>query len=125
MSHSARVRVTRTFVAHLDAIRDFLIEADAGDVFERLLAELQEKVIPELAAFPRLGRDFLARSPRSVQGTLRRDRLRERLGPDVEVRELIHGEHLILYATRQDAVFLLAIRHHRQLAFDFLSLWVD
>jgi plasmid stabilization system protein ParE len=125
MSRGARVRVTRTFVNHLDVIRELLIAADDDRVFERLLLEIQEQVIPQLAAFPGLGRDFLARAPRSIEGRLRLDRLRDWLGPHVAVRELIHGEHLILYATRSDEVFLLAIRHHRQLAFDFLELWVD
>ena len=35
------------------------------------------------------------------------------------------GDYLILYAERKTCatVYLLSIRHHRQLSFDFASLW--
>jgi hypothetical protein len=36
-----------------------------------------------------------------------------------EIREYILDEYLILYAIIGDVVYLLSIRHHRQLSFDF------
>ena len=44
--------------------------------------------------------------------------------PDA-LREYLHGDYLLLYtATEADAtVYLLSIRHHRQLSFDFARLW--
>jgi hypothetical protein len=48
--------------------------------------------------------------------------------PDA-LREYLHGDYLMLY-TVMDAspetnasVYLLSIRHHRQLSFDFARLW--
>ena len=41
------------------------------------------------------------------------------------LREYLHGDYLMLY-TAMDAtatVYLLSIRHHRQLSFDFARLW--
>ena len=45
------------------------------------------------------------------------------------LREYLHGDYLMLYTvvdTPPDAlpsVYLLSIRHHRQLSFDFARLW--
>jgi hypothetical protein len=41
------------------------------------------------------------------------------------LREYLHGDYLMLY-TAIDAtatVYLLSIRHHRQLSIDFAGLW--
>ena len=48
--------------------------------------------------------------------------------PDA-LREYLHGDYLMLYTVvdaspKADAtVYLLSIRHHRQLSFDFAKLW--
>jgi plasmid stabilization system protein ParE len=123
MRRPARVRATENFARNLDCIRDWLTVADATPAFERLLEELRTVIFPNLGAFPAMGADFLARRPRSVAGRLRVGKLRHTLGAKVEIRELIHADYLILYAVRDDALFLLAIKHHRQLAFDFAELW--
>jgi hypothetical protein len=41
------------------------------------------------------------------------------------LREYLHGDYLILYVAMEAeaAVYLLSIRHHRQLSFDFARLW--
>lgn len=41
------------------------------------------------------------------------------------LREYLHGEYLVLYLVADDlaTVYLLTIRHHRQLSFDFAGLW--
>jgi hypothetical protein len=46
-------------------------------------------------------------------------------GAPEALREYLHGDYLMLYATLEaDAtVALLSIRHHRQLSFDFAGLW--
>ena len=41
----------------------------------------------------------------------------ELLGDGVTVREYIFGEYLLLYALRGQDLYLLAIRHHRELSF--------
>jgi hypothetical protein len=42
---------------------------------------------------------------------------------DGELREYVMTHHLLLYARINGAVYMLAIRHQRQLSFDFSSRW--
>ncbi len=39
------------------------------------------------------------------------------------IREYIADDYLLLYAVRDSGVFLLSIRHHRQLSFDLRTYW--
>jgi hypothetical protein len=41
------------------------------------------------------------------------------------LREYLHGDYLMLYNVidATATVYLLSIRHHRQLSFDFAGLW--
>jgi hypothetical protein len=39
------------------------------------------------------------------------------------LREYLHGDYLMLYTFIDATVYLLSIRHHRQLSFDFAGLW--
>jgi hypothetical protein len=50
------------------------------------------------------------------------ERLKARIGRG-EIREYLTGDYLILYALIGDAVYLLSIRHHRQLSFDIERFW--
>lgn len=43
------------------------------------------------------------------------------LGAAEALRVYLHGDYLILYTAT--TVYLLSIRHHRQLSFDFARLW--
>lgn len=40
-------------------------------------------------------------------------------------REYLHGDYLLLYVAMEtiQTVYLLSIRHHRQLTFDFSAHW--
>lgn len=40
-----------------------------------------------------------------------------------QLRVLLHDDYLILYSVAAEVVYLLSIRHHRQLSFDFMGLW--
>jgi hypothetical protein len=118
-----RVELTAYFLTRLDAIEAYLLAADAGFAFDDLLAELRAVVIPNLRRFPRIGRRFLARAPQSAEGLIRLAAL-----PASAVnglREYLHGDYLMLYSVDEidAAVYLLAIRHHRQLSFDLARHW--
>ena len=118
-----RVELTASFLERLDAIEAFLIEADAAFAFDDLLADLRAKVIPNLARFPRIGRRYLDNPPQSVEALAQLAALP--VGAASALREYLHGDYLLLYAA-MDAnatVYLLSIRHHRQLSFDFARLW--
>lgn len=117
------IRVTRNFEQNLEAIENFFKEQEAPQAFHALLEQLFETVIPNLERFPVLGVDFLARRPQSTEGLVRLETLKKRLGEDVEMREYITGDYLILYAVRGDHIYLLSIKHHRQLSFDLKACW--
>lgn len=118
-----RVKLTASFLERLDAIEAFLTEADVAFAFDDLLAELRTMVIPNLARFPRIGRRYLDNPPQSAEALAQLATLPD--GAANALHEYLHGDYLMLYtATEADAtVYLLSIRHHRQLSFDFASLW--
>lgn len=122
MAHT--VRFTENFANNLDSIRDYFAVQEAESLFEQLLDRLFEEFVPNLGRFPRMGRSFLDVEPNSDEGRALLARLRERAGKEMEIREYIAGDYLILYAIRKSTVFLLAIRHHLQLSFDLKGHWL-
>ena len=127
----SRVELTACFLERLDVIEAFLLEADAGPAFDDLLAELRATVIPNLRRFPRIGRRYLANPPQSAEALAQLAAMAAQFSagaPDA-LREYLHGDYLMLYtvvdASRgtQTCVYVLSIRHHRQLSFDFARLW--
>lgn len=119
------VHATRNLTRNLDDISAFLHNADAPRAFDALLDDLLNEVIPALERFPELGSDFLSSRPTSREGLAAAQNLTRRLGQETTLRELIRGNSLLLYARRHNNLYLLAIRHHRQLSFDFPSNWKD
>ena len=120
---SYRVELTASFLERLDAIEVFLTEADASFAFDKLLAELRKTVIRNLARFPRIGRPYLDNPPQSAEALAQLATLPA--GTANALREYLHGDYLLLYAAMEanTTVYLLSIRHHRQLTFDFSAYW--
>ena len=122
-----RVELTDSFLQRLDAVEAFLLEADAGFAFDALLADLRATVIPNLRRFPRMGRRYLANPPQSAEALAQLAALPAGV-PDA-LREYLHGDYLLLYTVAdaspkaKPAVYLLSIRHHREVSFDFTRLW--
>ncbi len=116
-----QVRLTASFERNLEEIAEFFAEADAMSAYDALLDELGETVIPNLERFPEMGRLFMAREVSSVEGINALDRLNSALqGLSIDpagLREYVLRDFLILYAVLDRRIFLLAIRHQRQLAF--------
>jgi hypothetical protein len=95
--------------------------------YDRLLDALGDTVIPSLERFPRMGRPFASRPPKSVEALHQHAELHARLaklGEGSEIREYVMADYLVLYALIQDTAYLLSIRHHKQLSFDFARLWL-
>ena len=117
------VELTASFMERLDAIEAFLVDADAGFAFDDLLAEIRATVIPNLRRFPRIGRRYLTNPPQSAEALAQLAALPA--GAPDALREYLHGDYLLLYAAMdaQNTVYLLSVRHHRQLSFDFARLW--
>jgi len=120
------VKLTRNFERNLDDIERFLEENEATRAFDLLLEELTETVVPNLESFPKIGRPFLDRTALSLEAKNRIEQLRAQLdniGESAELREYISTNYLVLYAVIETTIYLLSIRHHRQLSFDFEDLW--
>jgi len=119
----ARVELTASFLERLAAIEAFLTAADAAFAYDTLLDELRSTVIPNLRRFPRIGRRYLDQPPQSAEALSQLAALPA--GAVDRLREYLHGDCLILYtvATPGQRVHLLSIRHHRELSFQFSTLW--
>jgi plasmid stabilization system protein ParE len=118
-----RVELSASFLDGLDATLAFLTEADAAPALDDLLAELRATVVPNLARFPRIGPRYLDRPPQSAEALVQLASLP--VGSASALREYLHGDYLMMYAAvdATATVYLLTIRHHRQLSFDFARLW--
>lgn len=127
MAKKPVISLTANFERNLEEIERFLTEAGAPQAFDALLDELLETVIPNLERFVGMGRPFMLRQPRSVETTNALTTLRAKLlalttDPEA-LREYVLEDYLLLYAQTGSATYLLAIRHHRQLSFDFEGHW--
>lgn len=120
------VELTANFERNLEVLEAFLVEAGAPQAFDALLDELTDTLIPNLENFSGMGRLFLQRTVRSVEVANGIARLTKQLGSlanDCELREYVMTHYLLLYARIDGTVYLLSIRHQRQLSFDFETLW--
>ena len=122
MTKKTIVRLTANFERNLESIETFLVEAEAPRAYDALLDELIFTVIPNLERFPDMGRSFMNRPVRSVEviNAVRALQAKLRNG---ELREYLLSDYLVLYARYDETIYLLSIKHHRQLSFDFDSHW--
>jgi plasmid stabilization system protein ParE len=118
-----RVELTASFLERLDVIEAFLSEAEAAHAFDDLLAELRVTVFPNVARFPRIGRPYLNNPPQSVEALVQLATLSA--GAAGALREYLHGEYVMLYIAVEahNTVYMLSVRHHRELSIDFPRLW--
>ncbi|MFZ2854155.1 MAG: type II toxin-antitoxin system RelE/ParE family toxin [Rhodocyclaceae bacterium] len=121
------VKFTANFERNLEDIEHLLSEVEAAKAFDGLLDELLETVIPNLERFPEMGRPFMARQPRSVETTNALATLHGKMSaltPDADaLREYVLKDYLLLYLPIGGAIYLLGVRHQRQLSFDFAGHW--
>jgi plasmid stabilization system protein ParE len=116
-----QVELTASFIERLQSIEAFLADADAPQAYDKLLDGLRRTVIPNLRRFPRIGRRYLDRPPQSAEALAQLRALPP--GAADALREYLHGDYLMLYTQTGSTVYLLSIRHHRQLSFAFAKLW--
>ena len=115
------VELTASFIERLESIETFLAEADALQAYDKLLDALRRTVIPNLRRFPRIGRRYLDKPPQSAEAMAQLAALPP--GAADALREYLHDDYLLLYTLTGSTVYLLSIRHHRQLSFAFAKLW--
>lgn len=115
------VKLTAKFERNLGGVQQYLEDARAPQAFDALLDELLDTVVPNLERFPDMGRRFMSRPVRSVEVSNALAKLQKQLlaiAQDGEVREYVMTHYLVLYARLESSVYLLSIKHHKQLAFD-------
>ena len=127
MTVNAVVKIAANFERNLVEVERFLNAAQAPQAFDALLDELHDRVISNLERFPRMGRLFLNRAVGSVEATNALNELSSKLkillAEPHGLREYVIDHYLVLYAQIGGTVYLLSIKHHRQLSFDFESHW--
>ena len=127
MAKTPAIKLTANFERNLADIEQFLTEAQAPQAFDGLLDELLATVIPNLERFPGLGRPFLNRAVGSVEATnaltALKTKLQTLLIDPAGLREYVMDHYLVLYAQTEGVIYLLSIKHHRQVSFDFESHW--
>lgn len=122
---SISVKFTAHFESNLAEIEAYCSVNQFPQGYDRLLDELGETVIPNLERFPSMGRPFMERQPESIEAVTKLDALKIRLlklDRAGELREYVMDDYLVLYATLGAVAYLLAIKHHKQLTFDFEQL---
>jgi plasmid stabilization system protein ParE len=126
LSTRQQVKLTANFERNLEEIESFLLQVGAPQAYDALLAELTDTIIPNLEKFPEVGRIFFTRPERSIEVCNSVARVKKQLyaiGKNGELREYVFSDYLLLYARFDPTVYVLSIRHHRQLSFDFQGLW--
>jgi plasmid stabilization system protein ParE len=127
MAKKSVVKSSANFECNLDEIEHFLAEAGAPRAFAGLLDDLLDTVIPNLQRFPRIGHPFLSREAGSIEASDARRALAARLAaltPEADALcEYVLKDYLVLYVAIGEVIYLLAIRHQRQLSFDFDGQW--
>lgn len=122
MAARAHPLFTENFSANLDSTRSFL-EPEGRSAFRRLLGHLFDDIVPTLCRFSQSGRAFLSHAARSLEGQALVDRLKAALRKGDDLREFVVDDYIVLYLVRRNRLYFLAIKHHRQLSFDFRRLW--
>jgi hypothetical protein len=118
------VKTTNGFESDLDRIEQFCRRTNSIDGYDRLLASIKTIVIPNVRRFPSMGRAVLAIKPDSVEALVKRESILENLRDEGTFREYLLDDHLLLYAHVADVVYLVSIRHMKQLSVDFEHLWL-
>lgn len=116
---NAQVHAAQSFVVSVRSAYQFLLQQDASRAEERyqeLLTQLR-KARERLRLNPASGRPARLLNLKSVQGRALAPRVKaqaDSLGVP-ELRELIFKPYVLLYAHGKNQVFLLSLRHERQL----------
>jgi plasmid stabilization system protein ParE len=126
MATNPTVKLTANFELTLAKIEEFLLQQESSEFFDKLLDDLTDTVLPNLERFPHIGRSFLGVRAGSAETTQALGKLRLQLtslGEAIDLREYVMQDYLVLYLVASGGIYLLSIRHQRQLSFDLPGFW--
>lgn len=134
-SHShVQVRFTANFEVNLVNVEAFWVQNEFPVGYDRLLDALSDTVITNLERHPGIGRSFFGWMPESVEALRLVEKIQARLAgyeAGAGIREYVMDHYLVLYAVmdqkkpKATMIYLLAIKHHKHLSFDFERLWLN
>ena len=125
------VRYTANFEANLRSIEAFWTENEFPQGYDRLLDELLDTVVTNLERHPRMGGAFMNRQPESVEAQKPHEKLKAKMaahGQPADMREYLMTDYLVLYAIleasadKSSFIYLISIKLHKLLPFDFERL---
>ncbi len=117
MSSKIRVYATQNFERNLGSISDFLKTNDANQEFDRLIVQLFGTIVPNLERFPDIGVRFFDKRPLSLEGMNLVESIEKKLKNKGVLRKYMTGDYIILYVLIGNDLYLLSIKHHKQLGF--------
>jgi len=132
MPEVLEVRYTANFETNLQSIELFWADHKFPAGYDQLLGELIDTVVANLERHPRLGRSFMSRQPESVEAQAQLERLHAKMAAyaqPADMREYVMTDYVVLYAVldataaRPFVIYLVSIKHHKQLSFDLERLW--
>lgn len=112
-----KVTLRNAYEIRLDEAVANLLDHGAELAAQRLLDQAYVTVPALLAQFPHIGRNFLDRNPSTPSVQAAWDQACVLLGNDIELREYVFEDYLVLYAVHGTQIELLTLRHHRQAGF--------
>jgi plasmid stabilization system protein ParE len=119
------VRFTPNLEANLTDIERYWTDNQFPAGFDRLMAELFDTVIRNLENHPRYGRRFFDRQAQTLQVQQKTQSVAMQLAKVItegELREYVMTDYTVLYALIADTIYLLSIKHHKQLLFDLAQV---
>ncbi|MEO6080800.1 MAG: type II toxin-antitoxin system RelE/ParE family toxin [Steroidobacteraceae bacterium] len=96
-------------------IREFLVGAEALHKYDSLLDDLDHTIIPNLEAFPQIGKQYIGDVQHSTEALMTVARLPR--NARTALRQYIHDEYTILYVLAPDMIHIVTVRHQHELSF--------
>jgi len=118
MNSNVEIHITSNFERNLDEIEEFMNLNECAHLFIPLIDELFTTVIPNIERFPDIGVNFLSRTINSVEVLNRIEKIKNVIKANKVIREYLFSDYLLLYLHDDNQVYLLSIKHHRQLKYD-------
>ncbi|MDR2196334.1 MAG: type II toxin-antitoxin system RelE/ParE family toxin [Gallionellaceae bacterium] len=116
-----QVLVTATYLQALDDAIAYLLDVGALSAAQQLEMAMLDHWPELLSDHPHAGRDYAQRNLPTLLNEQIRAQVLAMYGEGAELREIIEGDYLALYAIRNEALYLLTVRHHRQSGYEIIG----
>ncbi|AET88549.1 MULTISPECIES: type II toxin-antitoxin system RelE/ParE family toxin [Caballeronia] len=120
------VRIMGCFDTRLTDIERHYDRTGRLQAFDLLVESLHDRALPLLRRFPAIGRRVLNTNPDTVHALQAYEQVVEATvvaSSAPELREYIFDDYVLLYLLTDDTIYLVSIRHSKEVSFDFEYLW--